>query len=157
MVLNMVRVTDALPIVSSIAWEDVLYAPNLLLRVSSLDTSLVEHRDFTDGCQSGYEGYFEVLWDDDVSDDGSVFVWKAYPLSEVLTEIHIALLDVFSVIFAPKKSFPWMVGYMVGWLSALSKYQPIEADFGMQVLASLSSGMTSHRKLYGIRPRFFRG
>ena len=89
MALDMVRVTDALPVVSSLAWEEVPYAPELLLN-ARFDASIMDHVDFRPACQCGFEGYFECLYQDDELGN-EVFVHRLYTWHEVQSEIAAAV------------------------------------------------------------------
>jgi hypothetical protein len=135
MVLDTFRVTDALPVVSSIAWEEVPYAPELLLDASSLPIDIVNHAAFALGCENGYDGYFE--YDEELSLLSS---------ADVLNNIHGDVLSFLDNRGGSSQPFAWYAGFSFGWLSALAKYQPLEANAGVQVLTSLVS--TIHRYRY---------
>ncbi|MBA2395606.1 MAG: hypothetical protein H0V70_22995 [Ktedonobacteraceae bacterium] len=127
MALDMVRVTDALPVLSAVAWEDVPYTPELLLDASSLPVVLVNDAAFALGCENGYDGYFEC--------DKELSLLSS---TDVLTAVHGNVLG-FLAPGGTSQPFPWYAGFSFGWLSAFAKYQPAEAEKGVQVLSSLVS------------------
>ncbi len=140
MALDLVRVTGALSVV---AWEEVPYAPELLLNASSLPASIVAHADFAVGCADGYESYFGD---------------ELRPLStlDVLNSVHGDVLAYLEWYGGASRPFSWYVGFSFGWLSALAKYQPAEADAGVQVLSSLSTSIDRYHYtllVYGRRAR----
>lgn len=155
MVLDTIRVTDALPVVSSIAWEEVSYASELLLN-ACFDASIMDHGDFRPACQCGFEGYFGCLYQDDESGN-EVFVHRLYTWHEVQSEIvaivarcydawELAIEQLHGVLSLARRA-----GYTLGWLSALALVDPALAVQGVDLLVLLVSACQLEESQYAAR------
>lgn len=129
--INQVRVTDALSLTS----VTPVYSPACLLDVSSLDARLTTDTNFADGCERGYFNYFDP---DEIEDeDGVVLACTApHTPSQILENLFTSLLSLIGESDFPGHT-PFMIGYCVGWLSAIAVAQSDEAATGMLALTSL--------------------
>ncbi len=101
-----------------------------LLDISSLDARLTAETDFVEGCEDGYKRYF----DPDVIEPETMMTFHGPQMLKLtLNDLMRCLL----VLLLAKLARPYMIGWCVGWLSALAVAHPTEAARGMQVLASL--------------------
>ncbi len=121
--------------VTPAAFDAMPYTPFLLLP-ADLDASIAEQKDYVEGRQGGFESYFCEMhqWNADMS--GYVFVSRYYTPAQVKRRVRIELLDSQYNGWEPEL-FPWRVGFMHGWLSALALTDRELAMYGVQVLIAL--------------------
>src|SRR5579885_3085549 len=135
MMVDHVRVTDVLTLapVASPA-----YSSSCLLDISGLDARLTMETSFVEGCEDGYKRYF----DPDVIEPETAI---ALPGSQTLKLVPDDLMRCLLVLLAAKLAGPYMIGWCVGWLSALAVAHLDEAATGMQVLTSLVATLYEQR------------
>lgn len=156
--LQIDRATDALPVVSLLSpvvsssavssltpadFQDVAYNSVLLLPVL-LASSITEHPCYADGCEGGFESYFESMYDNDECDN-EVFVNHFYARAElcsfvaecVLPETNSRMRALLDSRESWHHRFPRRVGFALGWLSALALTDRPLALVGVQVLLTL--------------------
>ncbi len=126
--------TPVVPVVADLPIHEQPYSPSLLLPLPALSSAIVCDLDFVHACQFGYDGYFDDMVEfpaeGGTASDEFVFTHKQYTYDEVRTFV---IED-----FTPYDlSLSWRVGFIFGWLSALSKYQPDFAASGLSFLLSL--------------------
>lgn len=144
MVLNMVRVTDALPILSAVvSYDMVRYTPEVLLDASSLPADIVDHSAFACECRVGYDTYFESLYIEG-EQDNELFEYRPCDCAVILNVIHE------NVVSSHTSCLPADVGFAFGWLSALARYQPVDAEVGVQVLSSLVTSISHCRSAVSV-------
>lgn len=139
--LKQERITDALSQEFTVTpltpadFQDVPYSPALLLP-ACFDSSITANKhQFREGCEGGFEAYFEDMYtwkNPDDQDEGLIFVSQFYTLADVKSFLLKELLP--SVLSA---SFPYRVGFVLGWLSALALTNSLLAMQGVRIAESL--------------------
>ncbi len=131
--------TGPLPSLSPVDFVDVAYHAGFLLPVS-FDRSLTDVPAYSEGCEYGFEDYFEVMYTGGrVASDGVTlidytFIPRYYTRQEVAAFVLKALTEDAS---KERSSFAWYVGFVLGWLSALALTDDDLSRFGLQVLTHL--------------------
>ena len=123
------------PVAADTPLDEMPYSPSFLLPLSTLPSSVVCDHEFVAACEYGYDDYFDSMFT-----EAFVFVHETYTSAEV----HAFIVEnaCQEKVFLPSDvtTLSWRVGFVFGWLSALSKYQPTLANIGIQVLCSLLEG-----------------
>ncbi len=138
MALHLAQATvTAFPLLPS-AFIDMPYSSGLLLD-GRFDASLTDDPQFRSACKSGFEAYFEDMYEDGTSDD--VFVDHFYRYDEVVDFLmewrELSMGDAFfEERFGVHTPLAWHVGFMLGWLSALALTDRELALRGLGVLVA---------------------
>ena len=128
--LDHLRVTEALSLAPVVP---PVYRPACLLDVSCLDARLTTDTNFVAGCECGYLNYFDP---DDVEDGDVLACTAPHTLGQILESLLAALLSTIGETDYPEH-IPFMIGFSVGWLSAIAVAQPDAAATGMLTLTSM--------------------
>ena len=136
------------PVTADLPIHEIPYSSSLLLSLPDLSSALVCDVEFVHACQYGYDDYFEEMIElltpvdeNTVVDENTyefLFTYKAHTSAEVYAFILDNVRPEATPLANDATSLPWRVGFLFGWLSALSKYQPMMAKVGVQVLCSLA-------------------
>ncbi len=123
--------TPVVPVAADLPIHEQPYSPALLLPLPNLSSAIVCDVDFAAACSHGYESYFEEMVNDDFN-----FEHRTYTAFEVYAFIHENVFTSEELDSQFRTTFPWRVGFIFGWLSALSKYQSAAARVGMQYVCA---------------------
>src|SRR6266704_6973752 len=96
---------------------DLPYSPALLLD-SKFDASITDDSEFCEGCETGFDAYFESMYQWNEARTDTVFVQQWFSLGEVLAFVA-------ENVFAEDEHdrllpLGWRAGFLLGWLSALA-------------------------------------
>lgn len=147
--LDTLRVTDALalaPVSAPIQcgltpadFENIPYHPAFLL-AADLPAALIADASYVRACEAGYGSYFEEMYlhDGDVSLFTNCFYSRSYVMTYVAD--NVVEKDVRPFLLAP---LPWRVGFVLGWLSALSLTDRPLALAGLEMLTLLAARLAA--------------
>ena len=130
--------TPVVPVVADLPMHEQSYTPALLLPLPDLSSAIVCDVDFATACSYGFDDYFESMIqlipaENEYGVD-ILFTYKPTTHKNVQALLAVELA-------ANDTTLPFRVGFVFGWLSALSKYQPRLARVGVQLLcASVAAG-----------------
>jgi hypothetical protein len=105
------------------------YTPALLLE-GRFDASITDDPAFSDGCGTGFNGYYDVL------SDGLEGYCPVSEMRRFMVEL-VTTPGGGPVWLDQRSGFRWQVGYGLGWLSALARSQYQEATKGLKLLMQL--------------------
>ena len=131
--------TPVVPVAADLPIHEQPYTPALLLPLPSLSSALVCDLEFVHACQYGYDDYFEEMFvrvaDTSSFTDDYAFQHQMYTFADVraLVVENISLPDCERHQTTPS----FCAGFVFGWLSALSKYQPSLARQGITFFVQL--------------------
>jgi hypothetical protein len=117
-------------------YAEMPYAPTLLLD-SKFDASLTDDPEFRRACESGFEGYFELMYEWNEDRTAAVFVEKRYTWADLAVLVDETVGDT-GLQGWRGVSFAWGAGFGLGWLSAHALVQREDAELA---LARLTVGI----------------
>ena len=115
------------PVAAPLPFHELPYSPSLLLSLPDLSSALVCNHEFVTACEYGYDGYFEEMYTSDL-----VFQQRNYTPSELSAFLHEELASSRDALH--ETTLAWRVGFVFGWLSAFSKYQPALVKHGLRMM-----------------------
>ena len=115
---------------SSAQFVELPYTPALLSE-SGFPVSLTDDPEFQRACETGFDGYFENMfeWNEEKTD--LVFVEQFYTLSEIKTILQQGIQDFIASRPHITMSLAWHAGFWLGWLSAVALVHSAHAQVGL--------------------------
>ena len=138
-------ISDALPVLtlapvprSSVPadFKDLAYSPTLLLS-AHFDAFIADGLTYDRACEDGFNGYFEemVQWNEAGTD--LVFMDCFYTRAEVMSFVARGVIRDRRLSDKNEVPFWFRVGFVLGWLSALSLTDRVQAFVGFELLMVL--------------------
>ena len=113
---------------------EIAYSPSLLLPFP-FHVSLSPYADYVAGCETGFDAYFECMYQRDPQNQGLlVFVNRFYSWGEVSQKMISWVTD-------EEAPLEWSAGFSLGFLSALALTDRPLALAGLNLLSQLVSSL----------------
>lgn len=145
MLKSLPGLTQITPLTAA-AFVDLPYSPALLLD-SSFSAAITDDAEFPVACSSGYEAYFEEMYQENEECTGSVFVAQSYTRPDVIAFVMENARSHEAPFLPP--SLAWDAGFVLGWLSAHALVDRPAALMGLEVLQRVIEPAL----LVAVRPR----
>lgn len=147
--LDIIGTPESFPVVSLLSaagspipadFQDIPYSPVLLLR-AHFDVSITADPEYQSACETGFDAYFEemVQWNEAGTD--LVFIDCFSSCAEVISFVARGMIRDHCPSYWGVVSFSFSVGFVLGWLSALSLTDRALALVGLELLIVLVAHM----------------
>ena len=147
--LDIIGTSERFPVVSLLPaagsstpadFQDIPYSPVLLLRVH-FDVSITADPEYQSACETGFDAYFEemVQWNEAGTD--LVFVDCFSTCTEVMSFVARGMIRDHCPSYWGVVPFSFSIGFVLGWLSALSLTDHAQALVGLELLIVLVAQM----------------